>query len=177
MAKQHDGVSLATAAAALLVSSAAISPKAVDAAEPASTPVKVSLCQGLHSCHGESACKGYGNDVGAGQNNCGGMGFVSFSSGKAEFSAQLCEKLGGTQVAAKAISVEANTASDDAIKVTYCDDVFSCGGYSACKGNSNANCAGKNGCGGEGYVGISTGKVALSEKLCEKLGGTVIKKL
>jgi len=175
MAKQHDGVSLATAAAALLVSSAAISPKVVDAAESENTPVKVSLCQGLHGCHGESACKGFGNDKGAGENSCGGMGFVSFSSGKAEFSKSLCEKLGGTQVAAKTIKSELVT--NDAVKLTYCDDVFSCGGYSACKGNGNANCAGKNGCGGEGFVGVSTGKIALSERLCEKLGGSVIKNL
>lgn len=174
---KSDGITLASAAAALMVSSAMLSAPAV--ADEAS-PVKISQCQGLSSCNGQSACKGFGNDKFAGQNSCSGIGFVGISSGHEMLSKSLCERLGGTQVGSLAIAPAAQFGPEEsqpAIQVTYCNDVFTCSGFSACKGNANTNCAGKNSCHGIGFVGISSGDLKLSQQLCEKLGGAVLSSL
>ncbi|MDP1930551.1 MAG: hypothetical protein Q8L60_03730 [Gammaproteobacteria bacterium] len=165
-----DGFKMASSAAALLLASAAISSgaSAADVAEP----VKISQCQGLTSCHGMSACKGFGNDVGAGKNSCGGIGFVSFASGHAMVSKSFCEKLGGKEVAS--VSAVPAAAPLEGVQVAYCNDLFSCNTFSACKGNGNDNCAGKNSCHGIGFVAIATGNMTLSEQLCSKLGGNLI---
>ena len=168
-----DGFKLATSAAALLVASVAISAGAT--AEEAAGPVKVSQCQGLTSCHGQSACKGFGNDAGAGKNTCSGMGFVSFASGHAMVSKSFCDKLGGKEVAS--VSAAPSAAVVEGVQVAYCNDLFSCNTFSACKGNGNANCAGKNSCHGIGFVAIATGDMKLSEQLCGKLGGNLISEL
>ncbi len=165
-----DGFKLATSAAALLVAGAALS--ADVNAEESAGPVKISQCQGLTSCHGQSACKGFGNDAGAGKNSCSGMGFVSFSSGHAMVSKSFCDKLGGKEVASVAAAPVAAVA--EGMQVAYCNDLFSCNTFSACKGNGNANCAGKNSCHGIGFVAIATGDMKLSEQLCGKLGGNLI---
>ncbi|MES3007189.1 MAG: hypothetical protein V4751_05400 [Pseudomonadota bacterium] len=168
-----DGFKLATSAAALLVASAALSAGA--AAEEAVGAVKVSQCQGLTSCHGQSACKGFGNDAGAGKNSCSGMGFVSFASGHAMVSKSFCDKLSGKEVAS--VSAVPAAAVAEGVQVAYCNDLFSCNTFSACKGNGNDNCAGKNSCHGIGFVAIATGDMKLSEQLCSKLGGNLISEL
>ena len=169
----QDGFKLAYSAAALLVASAAMSAGTV--AQEVAEPVKVSLCQGLTSCHGQSACKGYGNAAGAGKNTCAGTGFVSFASGHAMVSKSFCDKLGGKEVAS--VSAAPGAAVAEGVQVAYCNDLFSCNTFSACKGNGNANCAGKNSCHGIGFVAIATGDMKLSEQLCGKLGGNLISEL
>lgn len=168
-----DGFKMASSAAALLLASAGMSAGA-SAAEVAE-PVKVSQCQGLTSCHGLSACKGFGNEAGAGKNSCSGIGFVSFASGHAMVSKSFCDKLGGKEVAS--VSAVPAAAPLEGVQVAYCNDLFSCNTFSACKGNGNDNCAGKNSCHGIGFVTIATGDMTLSEQLCSKLGGNLISSL
>lgn len=165
-----DGFKMASSAAALLLASTAMS-SGVNAAEVAE-PVKISQCQGLTSCQGLSACKGFGNEAGAGKNSCSGIGFVSFASGHAMASKSFCDKLGGKEVAS--VSAVPAAAPLEGVQVAYCNDLFSCSTFSACKGNGNANCAGKNSCHGIGFVAIATGDMTLSEQLCGKLGGNLI---
>lgn len=177
MTRQIDGFALASAAAALLGSAVFIAPAQAQAADEAGA-VKVSQCQGLTSCHGQSACKGFGNDAGAGQNSCSGIGFVSFSTGHALLSKSLCERLGGTQVGSLELQpAAARPEEGSAVQMAYCNDVFTCNTFSACKGNGNNECAGKNTCHGIGFVGISSGDLKLSQQLCEKLGGAVLSSL
>ena len=169
----QDGFKLAYSAAALLMASASMSAGTV--AQEAADPVKVSLCQGLTSCHGQSACKGFGNEAGAGKNTCAGMGFVSFASGHAMVSKSFCDKLGGKEVSTAAAAPAAAVA--EGVQVAYCNDLFSCNTFSAFKGNGNDNCAGKNSCHGIGFVAIASGSVSVSEQLCTKLGGKLISSL
>lgn len=171
--KTTDGFKIASSAAALMMASAAMNSATV--AQELAEPVKVSLCQGLTSCHGQSACNGYGNAAGAGKNICAGIGFVSFASGHAMVSKSLCDKLGGTEVASVSAPVAAPVT--EGVQVAYCNDLFSCNTFSACKGNGNDNCAGKNSCHGIGFVAIATGAMSLSEQLCSKLGGNLISEL
>jgi hypothetical protein len=152
---KSDGITLASAAAALMMSSALFSSPAL--ADEANT-VKVSQCQGLNPDSDDS--------------------LVGISSGHEMLSKSLCERLGGTQVSSLAIAPPAQTApTEKAIEVAYCNDLFTCNGFSACKGNGNANCAGKNSCHGIGFVGISSSDLKLSQQLCEKLGGAVLSSL
>lgn len=176
-----DGISLASAAAALLMSSAMLPAMA---AANTDLPVKTSQCQGLTSCHGQSACKAFGNTAGPGENSCSAVGFVAISSGHEMLSKSLCERLGGTQVGSLAQAPGAKIgdalvedAASNPVQVAYCNDVFTCNGFSACKGNGNDNCAGINTCHGIGFVGISSGDLELSKQLCEKLGGSVLSSL
>ena len=173
-----DGFTLASAAAALMMSSAMVASAPAQAAD--APAVKVSQCQGLASCHGQSACKGFGNANAAGKNSCSGIGFVGISSGHEMLSKSLCERLGGTQVGSIALEPAAKVGpveTADAVQVAYCNDLFTCAGFSACKGNGNDNCASKNSCHGIGFVGISSGDIKLSQQLCEKLGGALISSL
>ena len=91
--KKTDGFSLATAAAALLMSGSTMAELTADQTNP-DDPVKISVCQNVHAA-GQSACKGFGNDAGAGKNSCHGIGFLGVYTGNAELSNALCEKLGG----------------------------------------------------------------------------------
>lgn len=169
-----DGFTLASAAAALLMSGSGMA--AFDTAnKDPDAPVKISLCQSVHAA-GQSACKGLGNDAGAGQNTCGGVGFVAVSTGNANFSAAMCQVMGGSE--AESMTAMPDTElGGEAVQVAYCNDVFTCAGLSACKGNDNPNGAGQNTCHGIGFVGVYTGDKALSDSLCEKLGGTVLSSL
>lgn len=171
--KKSDGISMATAAAALMLAGQASAGIDVNN-NNADEPVKISVCQDLTGA-GQSACNGVGNTSGAGQ-NADGSGFVAISSGNAAFSAALCQFAGGTEATAATASAEASLA-DDAVQVTYCNDVFTCAGLSACKGNDNPNGAGQNTCHGIGFVGIYSGDKSLSDQLCEKLGGTALTSL
>lgn len=166
-----DGFSLASAAAALMMSGASMADLSADQTNP-EDPVKISVCQNAHAA-GQSACKGFGNDAGAGANSCGGVGFVAITTGNGAFSSAMCQVVGGTEAASLTAAAEF-TLSDDAVSVAYCSDVFTCAGLSACKGNNNAAGAGKNSCHGIGFVGIYSGNAELSESLCAKLGGTVL---
>lgn len=169
--KKNDGFSLATAAAALLVSGSGMA--ALDAGQNnPDDPVKISVCQNAHGA-GQSACKGFGNDAGAGANSCNGVGFVAITTGNGAFSSAMCQVVGGTEAASLTAAPEFNL-SDDAVNVAYCNDVFTCAGLSACKGNANPSCAGKNSCHGIGFIGIYSGSAELSESLCAKLGGNVL---
>jgi|SRR5690606_14097409 len=152
-----DGFKLATSAAALLVAGAAFSANADGAGVEG--PVKISQCSGVA---GEG--QGFGTD-----------NLVSFSSGHAMVSQSFCDKLGGTQVAA--VSEPPATPAAAGIEVAYCNDLFSCNTFSACKGNGNDNCAGINTCHGIGFVGIASADITLSEQLCSKLGGNLITEL
>ncbi len=171
--KTSDGIKIASSAAALWMATSALS--GVTFAQEVAEPVKISQCQGLTSCHGQSACKGFGNTVGAGKNSCAGIGFVSFASGHAMVSKSFCDKLGGKEVASVTAAPAAAVA--EGVKVAYCNDLFSCNTFSACKGNGNDNCAGKNSCHGIGFVAIASGDMTLSEQLCSKLGGNLISEL
>lgn len=171
--KTTNGIKLASSAAALLMASAGLSGLAH--AQDTEQPVKVSQCQNLTSCNGQSACKGFGNELGAGKNTCSGMGFVSFSSGHALVSKSFCDKLGGTEVASVSAAPQASVMAG--VQVAYCNDLFSCNGFSACKGNGNDNCASKNSCHGIGFVAIASGDISVSEQLCSKLGGNLISEL
>jgi hypothetical protein len=172
--KRTDGFSLATAAAALLMSGSSMATLDVNQTNP-DDPIKISVCQNI-SAEGQSACKGFGNDAGAGANSCSAAGFVAVTSGNGAFSAALCQVLGGTQAASLTAKPDF-TLGDTAVSVTYCNDVFTCAGLSACKGNSNAACAGKNSCHGIGFVGVYSGSEELSNALCEKLGGSALSSL
>jgi hypothetical protein len=169
--KTTDGFSLATAAAALLMSGSSLAQLSADQTNP-DDPVKISVCQNAHAA-GQSACKGFGNDAGAGANSCGAMGFVAITTGNSAFSSAMCQVVGGTEAASLTAAAEF-TLSDNAVSVAYCNDVFTCAGLSACKGNNNAAGAGKNSCHGIGFIGIYSGSAELSESLCAKLGGTVL---
>jgi hypothetical protein len=149
--KTTDGLKLASSAAALMLATAALSSSthADDVAEP----VKISQCQGISA-----------DDS-----------LVSFSSGHAMVSKSFCDKLGGTQVAAISAVAQAPVAAG--VQVAYCNDLFSCNTFSACKGNGNDSCAGLNTCHGIGFVAIATGDMSLSEQLCGKLGGNLISEL
>lgn len=172
--KRTDGFSLATAAAALLMSGSAMATLDVNQTNP-DDPVKISVCQNI-SAEGQSACKGFGNDASAGANSCSAAGFVAITSGNGAFSAALCQVLGGTQAASLTSKANFNLG-ETAVSVTYCNDVFTCAGLSACKGNSNAACAGKNSCHGVGFVGVYSGSEELSASLCQKLGGSALSSL
>jgi hypothetical protein len=172
--KRTDGFSLATAAAALLMSGSGMAELDVSQTNP-DDPIKISVCQNV-SGEGQSACKGFGNDAGAGANSCSAVGFVALTSGNGAFSAALCQVLGGTQAASLTAKPDF-TLGETAVSVTYCNDVFTCAGLSACKGNSNAACAGKNSCHGIGFVGVYSGSEELSNALCEKLGGSALSSL
>ncbi len=170
--KTTDGFKIASSAAALLV--ATIAMNASTQADEVAEPVKISQCQGL-SAAGQSACKAFGNTIGAGKNTSAETGFVSFASGHAMVSKSFCDKLGGTQVGAVSAPPQAPVA--EGVQVAYCNDLFSCNTFSACKGNGNDSCAGQNSCHGIGFVAIATGDMSLSEQLCSKLGGNLISAL
>lgn len=150
--KKSDGFTLATAAAALMMSGSALA--AFDSLDNnPDNPVKIAVCQDVESAN-----------------------FVAISTGNDNFSSVMCQVLGGSQ--AKALSAKPDTdLGADAVKVAYCNDVFTCAGLSACKGNANASCAGQNTCHGIGFVGVYSDSEELSASLCEKLGGTVLSSL
>lgn len=150
--KKTDGISLATAAAALLMASSSMAVFENLDNNP-DNPVKMAVCE-----------------------NVEGADFVAVTTGNENFSAVMCQVLGGA--AAKALSAKPDTnLLEDAVKVAYCNDVFTCAGLSACKGNANAACAGQNTCHGIGFVGVYSNDEGLSQSLCEKLGGTVLSSL
>lgn len=66
-----SGATIAAAAAALVISGAAMGPMAI-AADKAEAKV---ACYGVNSCKGTGACKTAKNEC-KGQNSCKGMGFV-----------------------------------------------------------------------------------------------------
>jgi opacity protein-like surface antigen len=149
--KTTDGLKLASSAAALLVAAAAMS-SATHAAD-VEEPVKVSQCQGIEGI----------SDI------------VSFTSGHAMVSKSLCDKLGGNQIATASVPAQAPVPTG--VQVAYCNDLFSCNTFSACKGNGNDNCAGQNTCHGIGFVAILSSDMSISEQLCGKLGGNLISAL
>lgn len=149
--KKTDGLTLASSAAALLFATAGLSAGAQ--ADGVAEPVKISQCEGL-SPDGS---------------------IVSFSSGHAMVSKSFCDKLGGTQIGAISAAAQAPVAAG--VQVAYCNDLFSCNTFSACKGNGNDSCAGLNTCHGIGFVAIATSAMSLSEQLCGKLGGNLISEL
>ena len=154
--KTTDGFKLASSAAALLMAGAAFAANADGTGEQR---VKISQCSGV-----AEAGQGFGAD-----------NLVSFSSGHAMVSRSFCDRLGGTEVAS--VSEAPQTPPAAGIEVAYCDDLFSCNTFSACKGNGNDNCAGINSCHGIGFVGIASADISLSEQLCSKLGGNLISEL
>lgn len=149
--KTTDGLKLASSAAALMLATAGLSSSTQ--ADGVAEPVKISQCQGV-------------SEDGS---------LVSFSSGHAMVSKSFCDKLGGTQIAAVSSVPQAPVAMG--VQVAYCNDLFSCNTFSACKGNGNESCAGQNSCHGIGFVAIATGDMSLSEQLCGKLGGNLISEL
>ncbi len=149
--KTTDGLKLASSAAALLLASATLS--AGTHAEEVATPVKVSQCHGIEGV----------DEV------------VGFASGHAMISKSFCNKLGGTEV--DALEFPAQVPAPVGVQVAYCNDLFSCNTFSACKGNGNDNCAGQNTCHGIGFVAISSSDMSISEQMCGKLGGNLISAL
>ncbi len=149
--KTSDGIKLASAAALLL---AGCSSDNVTAAAEMQTggegPVKVAHCEGVID-----------------------NGHVSISTGNDAFSSAMCTVLGGSAVGSLATQPGEHVGGE-VMQVTYCNDVFTCAGLSACAGNDNAACAGQNDCHGIGFVGVYTPEKSLSDELCVKLGGTVL---
>lgn len=173
--RKTDGFTMASAAAALLMTAPAMA--AFDPATAESDdPVRIAICENVHDA-GQSACKGFGNDAGAGNNSCSGVGFVAISSGNDNFSSVLCQVLGGNAVGTVAAAEDNKLAELDGVQITYCNDVFTCAGLSACKGNGNPEGPGVNTCHGIGFVGVYSGDASLSDSLCEKLGGTILSSL
>lgn len=174
--RKTDGFTMASAAAALLMAAPAMAGFDPSTAE-SDDPVRIAICENVHDA-GQSACKGFGNDAGAGNNSCSGAGFVAISSGNDNFSSVLCEAVLGGNLAANATATEDNTLAElDGVHITYCNDVFTCAGLSACKGNGNPAGPGVNTCHAIGFVGVYTGDASLSDALCEKLGGTILSSL
>ncbi len=152
-ANKSEGWKLASAAAALLMSGTAAASAFDSLDNNPDQPVKVSVCQDVPD-----------------------TAFAAVSTGNENFSSVMCQVMGGTQ--AKALTAAAGTdLASDAVQVTYCNDVFTCAGLSACKGNANSNCAGQNTCHGIGFVGVYSDSKDISDSLCEKLGGTVLSSL
>ncbi len=149
--KTTDGLKLASSAAALLLASAALS--SGTQAEEVATPVKVSQCHGI----------------------AGVSEVVGFASGHAMISKSFCSKLGGNEVDTQELPAQVPTPVG--VQVAYCNDLFSCNTFSACKGNGNDNCAGQNSCHGIGFVAISSSDMSISEQMCSKLGGNLISAL
>lgn len=149
--KRSDGIKLASAAAALMLAGCGTDDSTASAEESAEGPVKVSQCEGVE----------------------GATGLVSISSGNQAFSSVLCQVAGGTEAGTMSMAAGEHITGT-AAELTYCNDVFTCAGLSACKGNDNAACAGQNDCHAIGFVGVYSSDKSLSDSLCEKLGGTVL---
>ncbi len=149
---RSDGIKLASAAAALMLTGCGgeIS-NAQESASNGEGPVKVAQCEGVE----------------------GAEGLVSISSGNDNFSSVLCQVAGGTAVNSLTMAPGEHITGAPA-ELTYCNDVFTCAGLSACKGNDNAACAGQNDCHAIGFVGVYSSDKSLSDELCEKLGGTIL---
>ncbi|MGM0631709.1 MAG: hypothetical protein ACQETO_00890 [Pseudomonadota bacterium] len=146
--KRSDGIKMASAAAALLAG-ISTGQAATDSDEG---PVKVSHCQDVENAPD---------------------GIATITTGNANFSAVMCQVLGGSEASASAAAPgEHPDGAPQAM--THCNDVFTCAGLSACKGNDNAACAGQNDCHGIGFVGVYSAEKSVSDSLCEKLGGTVL---
>ncbi len=89
-AKKLSGLTLATAAATLLL--AGVSSTAVAGSHGKEKAAEIK-CSGINSCKGSSACA-TATSACAGQNSCKGKGWVKAS-------AEECETKGGTEVEAK----------------------------------------------------------------------------
>ncbi len=76
-ATKLTGLSLATAAATLLLAGCSNSYKAADTAKPAAKMADVK-CSGINSCKGTSACA-TASSACAGQNGCKGKGWIKTS--------------------------------------------------------------------------------------------------
>lgn len=151
--KHNEGIRMASAAAALLVAGTATDTLAQsDAAEG---PVKVSHCEGVPGTVD---------------------GRATITTGNANFSSVMCQVAGGSEASAATAAPGEHPEGAPEV-VTYCNDVFTCAGLSACKGNDNAACAGQNDCHGIGFVGVYSAEKSISDSLCEKLGGTVLSSL
>lgn len=150
---RSDGIKMASAAALLLAGcSDETSSAAQTGADNGEGPVKVSHCQDVENAPD---------------------GVATITTGNANFSAVMCQVLGGTEATAATAAPGAQPDGAPAA-VTYCNDVFTCAGLSACAGNDNAACAGQNDCHGIGFVGVYSAEKSVSDSLCEKLGGTVL---
>ncbi|MEX1198676.1 MAG: hypothetical protein WEB57_12550 [Pseudohongiellaceae bacterium] len=151
---RSDGIKMASAAALLLAgfsdeTSTVAQARTDDGAEG---PVKVSHCQNVEDTPD---------------------GVATITTGNANFSAVMCQVLGGSEASASTAR-PGHHPEGAPVAVTWCNDVFTCAGLSACKGNDNAACAGQNDCHGIGFVGVYTKDESYSDILCEKLGGTVL---
>lgn len=152
--KHSDGIKLASAAALLLAGCTTENATAsAEVATGGEGPVKVAHCEGVVE-----------NDL------------VSISSGNQNFSNTMCMVLGGSAAGELAMQPGEHVGGG-ALQVTYCNDVFTCAGLSACKGNDNAACAAQNDCHAIGFVGVYSSEKSLSDELCVKLGGTVLSSL
>jgi hypothetical protein len=150
---RSDGIKMASAAALLLAGcSDDTSSVALAQAGAEEGPVKVSHCQNV-------------SDI--------PDGMASISTGNANFSAVMCQVLGGSEASAST-AMPGHHPEGAPVAVTWCNDVFTCAGLSACKGNDNAACAGQNDCHGIGFVGVYSEDESYSDMLCKKLGGTVL---
>lgn len=149
--RHSDGIKLASAAALLLAGAATQSTVVhAEMATGGEGPVKVAHCEGVSD-----------------------SGLVSISTGNQNFSNAMCQVLGGTAVGALAMAPGEHVGGEETA-ITYCNDVFTCAGLSACAGNDNAACAGQNDCHGIGFVGVYSSDKSLSDELCTRLGGTVL---
>lgn len=151
---RSDGIKMASAAALLLAGCSDQAPGVAlaQANGEEEGPVKVSHCQNVSDVPG---------------------GMAAITTGNANFSAVMCQVLGGSEASAST-AMPGQHPEGAPVAVTWCNDVFTCAGLSACKGNDNAACAGQNDCHGIGFVGVYTEDDSYSDILCEKLGGTVL---
>lgn len=152
---RSDGIKMASAAALLLAGLDGTSGVAQAQTGAEEGAVKVSHCQNVSDIPG---------------------GMATITTGNANFSAVMCQVLGGSE-ASSATALPGHHPEGAGVAVTWCNDVFTCAGLSACKGNDNAACAGQNDCHGIGFVGVYSEDESYSDMLCEKLGGTVLSSL
>lgn len=144
--KVITGASLALAAASMVTYAAQSSEQHSEA----SGSTDLVHCYNVNVCGGHNDCKTASNGC-AGHASCKGTGFVAMPS-------KSCADVGGEQ-------------KDDwkgSIKVAdlaHCYNVNVCKGHNDCKTKSNA-CAGHASCKGSGFV-------AMPEKSCADIGGTV----
>jgi len=146
-----QGTAVALAVASLMGCTATANETAsVKTAAVATNVVEAAHCYGVNKCNGHNDCKTAENAC-KGQAVCKGQGFVAMST-------TTCDDIGGT------VQDEWRGAVNTA-ELTHCYGVNKCNGHNDCKTAENA-CKGQAVCKGHGFV-------ALSEKVCDDVGGTV----
>ena len=147
-----SGVTLALAAAGLI---AGCSPSGTDTATETETAAEGGTVELAH-CYGVNICKGH-NDCGTATNDCGGQAS--------------CKGTGFVAMPVKACGDVGGEVKDEWRGEVTKADLIHCNGVNICKGHNDCgtatnDCAGQASCKGTGFV-------AMSDKACGDIGGTV----